>query len=114
MLLSIIEKFNKSSYSTQLPPIYNDKTRNIVPLRFVFCCTDSVVLLQRLSNYIDVNWVWFRQPVAGAVDGLLSLHYLSDACPVSDLVCAAIVNLPCNIVDGSDLQFLHGFDKNFG
>jgi perosamine synthetase len=114
LLQRMVEKFRQSSYSAWLSAVYNDPTRDIVPLRFVFTCADTEALLQGLSKFIDVNWIWFRQPVAGAVEGLNSLHYLSDSCPVSEVVCSTIINLPCNIVAGSDYQLLHGFDEIFG
>ena len=111
LLSNIIGKFRQSNYSVYLPVVYNDPSRDIVPLRFVFSCAGSGVLLQKLSKHVDVNWIWFRQPVAGAVEGLKSLHYFNGSCPSSEEVCMTIVNLPCNITESSEYQLLRGIDE---
>lgn len=110
LLLHIIEKFRQSSYSAYLPAIYNDTTRDIVPLRFVFSCAGSGVILQRLWKYIDVSWIWFRQPITCAVEGLESLQYVSGSCPVSEEICSGIINFPCSVIEGSELELLQGID----
>lgn len=111
LLSGFMGKFKQSSYSTHLPAVYNDPTRDIVPLRFVFSCAGSGALLQRLCKYIDVNWIWFRQPVTCAVEGLESLRYVSNSCPISEEICSGIVNLPCNVVEGWERKLLAGVDE---
>lgn len=105
------DKLRKSCYNKNLLVIYNDPGRDIVPLRLVFSCPDSGELLRRLSKYIDVSWIWFRQPVACAVEGLESLQYVSDSCPVSEEICSGIVNLPCNVIEGSEHELLRGIEQ---
>lgn len=111
LLFRILEKFRRSGYSAYLPAVYNDPTRDIVPLRFVSSCAGTGALLRKFGKHIDVDWIWFRQPVAGAVEGLRSLQYFSGSCPVSEEICSMIVNLPCNITEGSEYQLLHGIDQ---
>ncbi|MBI4938475.1 MAG: hypothetical protein HY846_09750 [Nitrosomonadales bacterium] len=111
LLHCLIEKFGHSSCSTYLPAVYNDSARDVVPLRFVFSYAGSDQLLQKLNKYIDVNWIWFRQPVTCAIEGLESLQYFGNSCPVSEEICSSIVNLPCNVVEGWEPWLLTGFDK---
>lgn len=110
LLTCFIEKLRQSSYSAHLPAVYNDRTRDIVPLRFVFYCAGSDVLLRKLSKHIDVNWIWFRQPVTCAVEGMESLQYVSNSCPVAEEICSGIVNFPCNVVEGWERELLVGID----
>lgn len=114
LLSCFIEKFKRSSYRVHLPAVYNDQTRDIVPLRFIFSCADSGVLLQKLSKYVDVNWIWFRQPVTCAVEGMGSLQYVSNSCPISEEVCSGIINLPCNVVEGWERELLADIDDILG
>lgn len=111
LLSCFIEKFRQSNYSAHLPAVYNDPTRDIVPLRFVFYFAGSGELLQRLRQYIDVDWIWFRQPVTCAVDGLESMGYVNNSCLISEEICSGIINLPCNIAEEWERDLLAGVDR---
>jgi dTDP-4-amino-4,6-dideoxygalactose transaminase len=110
LLSGFMDKLGQSSYSAYLPAVYNDPARNIVPLRFVFSCRGSGNLLRRMSRYIDVDWIWFRQPIICAVEGLESLQYVSTSCPVSEEIGLEIVNWPSNVIEGSEHELLRGVD----
>ena len=109
MLTRFIDELKKSKLSGYVPGIYDDRSRIIVPLRFVFSYVGSEGLLRKLVKYIDINWIWFRQPIACAVDGMQGLHYGSHSCPVSEEICLGIVNLPCNVVAGSEDMLVNDF-----
>lgn len=111
LLSCLISKFEQSSYSAYLPSVYSDPERDIVPLRFVFSCAGSGVLLQRLNKYVDVDWIWFRQPVICAFDGLESLQYRGNSCLISEEICSGIVNLPCDIAKGWERKLLAGVEE---
>ena len=110
LLSRIMEKFRQSSYSAYLPAVYNDPERDIIPLRFVFYCASSGVLLRKLSRCIDVNWIWFRQPVTCAVEGMERLQYVSNSCPISEEICSEIINFPCNVVEDTEQELLFGIE----
>lgn len=112
LLFNLINVFKQSRFGAYLPGIYFDATRDIVPLRFVFCLPASDELLLKLTKYIDVNWLWFRQPVAGAAEGLSSLQYESGSCNVSEEVCSTIINLPCNVTEGSEHLLLRETEES--
>ena len=113
LLLRMIEKFRESSYSVHLSEVYSDPTRDIVPLRFVFSCAGTETSLKRLGQYIDVSWIWFRQPVICAIEGMESLNYVANSCPIAEEICSGIVNFPCNVSDGAELDLLCGVGEIF-
>jgi dTDP-4-amino-4,6-dideoxygalactose transaminase len=107
MLASYLESLEKSVYRTSIPDVYKDPQRIITPLRFVFTPLDPEGrLLRRLSRHFDITWMWFRQPVICAVDGLESLDYYYGSCPASENICSNIINLPCNVFPGWEKKVL--------
>lgn len=114
LLSNIIGIIKKSEYNSYLPAIYNDPTRKIMPLRFVFSGALPHEFLNRVSQYIDVNWIWFRQPIVGATDGIENIGYVSGSCLVSEEICSAIFNLPCNVPDGYEQLLLDCIIDAFG
>ncbi len=102
---SLLELFDKSRYSNNLPVIYRDDERDIIPLRFIMTNPEKYGLLEQLARYIDVESRWFQQPIICAVDGLESMGYFLGSCPVSEDVCKKIVNIPCAL-DSAGVNFL--------
>ncbi len=113
LLASMLEKLSLSNYSEFLPAVYSDQTRDIVPLRFVFSSSKSAEILVKLAKHIDVSWIWFRQPITCAVEGMESLLYVSHSCPVSEKIGSEIVNLPCNVIEGAEDVLLQVVDQAF-
>jgi hypothetical protein len=111
LLARMIENFSRGQYGQYLPAVYSDKTRDIVPLRLVFSSPRSGEIIQKLAKCIDVSWIWFRQPITCAVEGLESLLYVNQSCPTSEEICAAIVNIPCNVIEGFEDHFLRVVDQ---
>jgi perosamine synthetase len=109
LLSQYIKILMMSPYSSWIPVVYNDPARSIVPLRFVFLCPHANKFLLSLRKYVDVNWIWFRQPVICAIEGLESLGYNVSSCPVSEEITSKIVNLPCNVVQEWESKLLDGF-----
>ncbi len=113
LLSSMVGIIQKSEYCSYLPCVYNDPTRNIVPLRFVFSGDLSHWLLQKINQYIDGNWIWFRKPIVGATDGLENIGYISGSCEVSEKICSTIINFPCNITEGYEQLLLNCIENSF-
>lgn len=111
ILSDILIIMKQSAFSDCVPQVYSDNSRNIVPLRFAFSCPNSKNLLQRLNRLIDINWIWFRQPVTCATEGMDSLQYISASCPISEKIGSEIFNFPCNPIEGSEAELLRGFKK---
>lgn len=99
LLARLIQIFEQSTYASALPSVYRDPNRDIVPLRFAFACPEKDKLLPLLASIIDVNGIWFQQPVICAVDGLESIWYSSGSCPESEKLCSTIINVPCTLDD---------------
>jgi len=111
LLADMLDIFRQSRYSAHIPAVYDDPSREIVPLRFVFSWLGAGDLLRRIGKYVDVNWIWFRQPVTCAVEGMESLQYSNNSCPISEEVCSGIVNLPCNVTEGWETKLLLDLKK---
>jgi dTDP-4-amino-4,6-dideoxygalactose transaminase len=105
LLSRLVEIFSQSPYVDVLPSIYSDPDRDIIPLRFIFTCSDKGYLRLLLAQIIDTNWIWFQQPIIGAVNGLESMGYSKGSCPVSEDICSTIINMPC-VVDETWAQVL--------
>jgi hypothetical protein len=54
-------------------------------------------LLAAMEHRVDTAWTWFREPVVCAPAGLASAGYVRGECPVSETVCAHIVNWPVDV-----------------
>ena len=113
LLASLVGIIKKSEYFSYLPEVYSDTTRDIVPLRFVLSGDESHEISQKIRKYIDVNWIWFRQPIVGATDGLENIGYVSGSCEVSENICSTIINFPCNINEGYEQLLLNCIDNSF-
>jgi perosamine synthetase len=94
-----MEMFSTKSDSKYiLPKCYFDPVNEIVPLRFVFQSRDSG-FENRLSDFVDTSWIWFKQPIVATTDPLSYFGYEPGACPVSESMGDKIINLPCIVGD---------------
>ena len=76
--------------------IYQDKTRNIVPLRLALV-PKSPKIRNKLSSVIDVDATWFLKPIISTNEPLENFGYQEGACLKSEEIGRCIINLPCNI-----------------
>lgn len=113
LLARMVELIKKSEYCSCIPEIYSDSTRDIVPLRFVLLGSASHNIWQKIRQYIDVGWIWYRQPIVGATEGLENVGYVSGSCLVSEEICSTIINLPCNVTEGFEQLLLNCIDNSF-
>lgn len=102
ILSKLIKLFVDSKYT--VPSIFYDKTREIVPLRFIMCLPESPLIFE---NFIDQSWVWFRKPLVGSRCDIKEFNYKNLSCPISEEVCASIINIPCNIYLGFESKFIN-------
>lgn len=106
--LDIAQKFNFEKY---LPKSYFDPNLDIVPLRFVFTHPEFEALLKRMSKFIDINWIWFQNPIICTPDGPESVGYRFGSCPVSEEISKKIINFPCVVEEGWEKELLQLFGK---
>lgn len=108
-----IDKMKSNNMDGAIPSVYNDQERDIVPHRFVFTSTDADEILHKLSLFVDINWIWFRQPIIMAEEGLESLQYAGKSCPVSEKAAEEIINIPSNVVEGAEHELLQKLERLF-
>lgn len=112
LLKEYINIMEQSDFSQCLPKAYRNHNLDIVPLRFVFQHPDSRELIKKMSSFIDVTGIWFRQPIVCAPDGPQSLGYKFGSCPVSERVGLNIINWPCVFPQDWETKILEAFKKN--
>ena len=112
LLFSFKEEFENNS-DVIIPVVYKDPSREIIPLRIALFSSKTKTILNKLSRFTDVDWIWFREPIIGAIDGLESFYYSEGVCPVSERVNSEILNLPCNIPDDTESSWLDGIKDVF-
>lgn len=98
ILVNFFDKFYKFNLQ-----IYSDKSRKIVPLRFVFLDKKNEIK-KKLRLLVDVESFWFTQPIVATNEPLKNFGYLKGDCPKSESIGQFVVNLPChNSLDETNL-----------
>ena len=100
MLKQYVNIISESNLKAKIPVVYLDHERDIVPLRFVFQCPNQKDTLEKMSQSIDVDWTWFRQPLVCGPNDLAVLGYRAGECSISEEVGKSIINWPC-VIDSS-------------
>lgn len=101
----IMNKFIENDLNHLLPKSYFSKSINIVPLRFIFSCTDNQIR-KDLGKFIDISKSWFLEPIISTNETLSSFGYNDGECPVAELKCPTIINLPC-IMNEYEIKFFY-------
>ncbi|MBG0772739.1 DegT/DnrJ/EryC1/StrS family aminotransferase [Oleidesulfovibrio alaskensis] len=97
MLQGYLDAVADTPLADYVPAAYYDADRYIVPHRFVMPVPRAEKLLAAMEHRVDTAWTWFREPVVCAPAGLASAGYVRGECPVSETVCAHIVNWPVDV-----------------
>ncbi|QWD34019.1 hypothetical protein G6676_01740 [Polynucleobacter paneuropaeus] len=113
ILKKILNLFLETGYGSSVPEVYFDLNREIVPLRFIFSGSRKTLSFEALNKVVDTRWIWFKQPVIGAKNGLESLGYITGSCLVSEDICRQIVNLPCNFDESYLEMFIDSLRMEF-
>lgn len=100
-----------ASTRERIPAVYTDSSLDIIPLRFVYCHPYPEQHRKSMSNYVDVQWTWFRLPVIGCPNGPREIGYTVGSCKLSEQVGYKIINWPC-VVEESWCENLLQFFKS--
>lgn len=84
-------------HGEKMPPVYQDASRVIIPLRLAWSSMDAGNVRARLAHILDNSWIWFMQPVIASEEPLENFGYEEGQCPVSEAVGPNMVNIPCNV-----------------
>jgi hypothetical protein len=110
LLKKIIEIFVEYKLQEFIPQIYYDLKSSIVPLRFVFVCTKKTknLFYKHLGKFVNLEQIWFREPIVTCPEGPESLGYDKGLCEISEKTGEFILNLPVNIPE----KYISAFEKN--
>jgi perosamine synthetase len=83
--------------NVEIPAVYQDPSRDIVPLRIALAPKNGEAIRNQLSQFICTSWTWFMQPIVSANEPLERFGYMHGSCPISEEVGKRMINLPCNL-----------------
>jgi dTDP-4-amino-4,6-dideoxygalactose transaminase len=98
----------------ELPLVYFDLSRRIVPLRLAWATKDGSCIRDRLSGFICTSWTWFMQPIVATNESLKAFGYTMGDCPISEKLGERMVNIPCNFDEKWSIELqkkLEGVDN---
>ena len=76
---------------------YNIKNLNkIYPFRFIWIDKKNKINYSKLSNYINIEEIWFKQPIINLTKSIHFYNYKNN-CINSEQYCKKIINLPNSI-----------------
>lgn len=93
-----------------LPKAYETPNVDIVPLRFVFTHPQAEKITRQMSNFIDVDWTWFRSPII-CTDCMADLGYVKESCPKAERIGIEIINWPCVVAENWRGELLAKYKK---
>jgi perosamine synthetase len=79
------------------PSALFDPRRITIPLRLAYAHPKAAEIERRTRGLLDLDWIWFREPIAFAPLGPESFGYRSGECPMAEQVGRQIMNWPCNV-----------------
>ena len=98
--------FSQSVLMNNIPAVYADDSRVIVPLRFAWNGANGQSYRSDISKFIDVGWTWFMSPIVATKEPLENYKYVSGSCPISENIGPGMVNIPCNIKENEHEKIL--------
>lgn len=81
-----------------LPAAYADPDNAIDPFRFVLYAETSRDDL-KLGKLLDLNQIWFKQPIEATALDLRAFGYATGDCPVSESLGKKVINVPSHLSD---------------
>ena len=98
-------------YEKYLPKAYLNHEVDIIPLRFVFQHSDSKRIIKKMSKFIDVNGIWFREPIICCSGNPENLGYPTGSCQIAENLGHNIINWPCLVPENWDSRIIDIFQK---
>jgi len=103
--------FINSKYKNDISQVYFDKSKEIVPLRFVFSSEKTSSLIQKLSFFIEFSQIWFRKPIIATSFDLKQFGYNEGLCPKAETIGEHIINFPCVISERYEKAYFELLEK---
>ena len=95
-----------------LPAAYTDSRRAVNPLRLAYAHTSAAEIERQMRATVDVDDVWFREPIVCATLGPASFGYQPGECPVAERVGRNILNWPCDVPEADVPELVRLFVKS--
>jgi len=112
-LKKILETLSiKKNISDNLPRAYFDITKEIVPIRFAWHQSNSLIIKKKISSFINVKQFWFDKVIGNAILPLNQYNYVKGSCKLAEKVSSNIINLPCNIPENYQSKFIKILKNN--
>jgi len=96
-VLEFISREIEFIFGKNLPGVYSDKYRDIIPLRLAWSCDEGISIRKSLSSVVDMDSVWFLKPIVATNEPLINFGYSMGVCPISEKIGPNMINIPCNI-----------------
>lgn len=84
---------------------------DIVPLRLAYTHPAAAEIESRMRAHVDLDYVWFREPLVCATLGPSSFGYQAGECPVAERAGQKIINWPCDVPEADVPALLQLFAK---
>lgn len=91
----LIDTIDQGKSGSYLPSAYNNKSLEVIPLRFAWSEPDGANVRREFQDFIHISWTWFTSPIIATKEPLENLGYHLGACPVSERSGPNMVNIPC-------------------
>lgn len=98
-----------ASVRSLIPSGYFDPRNEVVPLRLAYEHPQAAEIERRMRAAVDLDYVWFREPVVFATQGPASFNYQPGECPVAERIGRHIINWPCDVPESDMPRFIELF-----
>ena len=109
---SVLERLLKSapeSVRQALPAAYRDPLNEVIPLRLAYAHPQATKIERRMRGFVDLDYVWFREPVVFATLGPASFNYQPGECSVAEKIGRHIINWPCAVPESDVPRLIEVF-----
>lgn len=89
-----LEKLSNSDLKHFIPDAYHDVDRENIPLRFVFSHPQGASIRKSLEKLIDIEEIWFTEPIINTKSSLDNFKYIRGQCKLSEKYGNGMINLP--------------------
>ncbi|MBL6791652.1 MAG: DegT/DnrJ/EryC1/StrS aminotransferase family protein [Methylophilaceae bacterium] len=87
----------KLKLKNKVPKAYFNSSLKIIPLRLIFFKNPNLHSEKYLSNFINIDQIWFKLPIISTKVPLDLFFYSKNSCKFSEEVGSKIVNFPSNL-----------------
>ena len=110
LLKNFLNIAQQAGLTEYIPKAYYRNNVEIIPLRFVYTHNHAKILMNDMSNNIDIHSFWFKSPIV-ACNNPADFGYNKGDCPNSEKICKEIINWPCVFSKADNNELLNIFNK---